>query len=82
MVIKIGGKDTTNINKTHLLASNCGINQSLVVYENFIPQNGSSTQLFNATNCVKMRDATIGIEELADISSYQTLSADKNQKSY
>ena len=82
MVIKIGGKHKKNTNKTHLLASNCGINQSLVVYENFIPQNGSSTQLFYATNCVKMWDAMIGIEEIADISSYQTLPADKNQKSY
>jgi hypothetical protein len=29
-----------------------------------------------------MSDTTIGAEELADISSYQTLPADKNSKSY
>jgi hypothetical protein len=39
-------------------------------------QKGPSNQVIDAT--VKMHDATIGAEELADISSYQTLSADKN----
>ena len=34
---------TQNNNKTQLLASNYGSNRSLVVYENFMPQNGSST---------------------------------------
>jgi hypothetical protein len=53
MVIKIGGKHK-NTNKTQLLASNFGTHQSLVVYENFIPPNGPSTQLINATSCVKM----------------------------
>jgi hypothetical protein len=41
----------------------------LVVCENFIPKNGASTQV--------MWNATIGAEELAVISSYHTLSADK-----
>ena len=76
MVIKIGGKHK-NTNKTQLLASIYGTNQSLVVYENFLPWNGPSTQLIDATSCVKMLDTTIGAEELAHISSNQTLSADK-----
>jgi len=50
--------------------------------QNFVPHNGPSTQLINATSCVTMWDATIVAEELANISSYQTLSADKNWKSY
>ena len=37
----------------------------------------TSTQHIEATSCVKIRDATIGAEELTNISSYQTLSADK-----
>jgi hypothetical protein len=68
---------TQNTNKKLFLASDYGTNWSLVVYENFIPQKGPSTQLIDATSCVKMCDATIGAEELADISSYQMLSADK-----
>jgi hypothetical protein len=71
-------ENTQNTNKKLFLASNYGTNQSLVVYENLIPQKGPSTQLIDATSCVKMCDATIGAEELTDISSYQTLSADKN----
>jgi hypothetical protein len=71
-------KNTQNTNKKLFLASDYGTNRSLVVYENFIPQKGPSTQLIDATSCIKMCDATIGAEELADISSYQTLSADKN----
>jgi hypothetical protein len=64
--------DTTqNTNKKQLLASNYGTFWALVLVdcENFIPQNGTSTQV--------MWNATIGAEELAVISSYQTLSADK-----
>jgi hypothetical protein len=71
-------ENTQNTNKKLFLASNYGTNQSLVVYENFIPPKGPSTQLNDVTSCVKMCNATIGAEELADISSYQTLSADKN----
>jgi hypothetical protein len=65
-----------NTLKTH--ASNYGRNRSLVVYENFIPPKGPSTQLVDATSCVKMCNATIRAEELRYILSYQTLSADKN----
>jgi hypothetical protein len=52
-VIKIGGKHK-NTTKTQLLASNYGTNQSLVVYEKFIPQNGPSTQLIDETHCIKV----------------------------
>ena len=73
---------TQNTNKTQLLASNYGTFRALVVCENVIPQNGPSTQLIDATSCVKMWNVTIGAEELPVISCYQTLSADKNWKSY
>ena len=66
---------TQNTNKTQLLASNYGIFRALVVCENFVPQNEPSTQLIDATSCVKMWDGTIGTEGLAVISSYQMLSA-------
>jgi hypothetical protein len=66
-----------NTNKKLFLASNYGTNQSLVVYENIIPQQGPSTQLIDATSCIKMCNATIEAEELVDISSYRTLSVDK-----
>jgi hypothetical protein len=45
---------------------------------NFLPQNKPSTHVIDATNCVKIRDATIKEEEHAHILSYQTLSVDKN----
>jgi hypothetical protein len=51
-VMKIGGKHK-NTNKTPILASNYGKNQSLVVCQNFIPKNGPSTQLIDATSCEK-----------------------------
>ena len=73
--------NTQNTNKTQLLASNYDTFWSLVVCENFVPQNEPSTQLIDATSCVKIWNATIGAEELSYISSYQTLSADKNWKS-
>jgi len=73
---------TQTTNKTHLLASNYGTFQSLVVCKNIVPQNGTSTQLINAPSCVKMGVSTIGARELSYISSYQTLSADKKWKSY
>jgi hypothetical protein len=58
--------------------SNYGTLWSLVVYENFGTQNEHSTQLIDATSLVYMWNATIGAEELAEISSYQMfLSADK-----
>jgi len=43
-----------NTNKTQFLPSNYGTFRALVVCENFIPQNGPSTQLIDATSCVKM----------------------------
>jgi hypothetical protein len=71
-------ENTQNTNKKLFLASNLLYNQLLVVCENFIPQNGPSTQLINATSCVKMYDATIVVEEFSYILSYQILSTDKN----
>jgi hypothetical protein len=41
---------TQNTNKAQLLASNYGTFRVLVVYENFIPQNGPSTQLIDVTS--------------------------------
>ncbi len=71
-------ENTQNTNKKLFLASDYSLNWSLVVYENFIPPKGPSTQFVDATSCVKMCDATIGAEELSYILSYQRLSADKN----
>jgi hypothetical protein len=45
---------TQNTNKTQLLASNYGKFPALVFCENVIPQNEPSTQLIDATSCVKM----------------------------
>jgi hypothetical protein len=73
---------TQNTTMTQLLSSNYGTFRALVVCENLVPQNESSTQLIDATSCVKIWNTTIGAEELANISSYQTLSADKIWKSY
>jgi hypothetical protein len=71
-------ENTQNTTKKLFLASDYGTNRSLVVYENSIPRKGPSTQLIDATSCVKMCDATTGEDKLTDISSYQTLSADKS----
>ena len=65
--------NTQNTNETQLLASNYGTFWSLVVCENFIPQNRPSTQLIDATSFVQMWNATIGADKLANISSCQTL---------
>ena len=73
---------TLNTNKTKLLPSNYGTFRARVVCENFVPQHEPSSQLIDATSWVKMWSATIVAEELAHISSYQTLSGDKNWKSY
>ena len=43
---------TQNTNKTQLLASKYGTFRTLVVCENFTPQNGPSTQLIDATNSI------------------------------
>jgi hypothetical protein len=71
-------ESTQNTNKKPFLASNYGTNRSLDIYETFIPPKGPSTQLIDATSYVKMCNAMIGAEVLADISTYQMLSADKN----
>ncbi len=63
--------NTQNTNKTQLLASKYSTFRALLISENFIPQNRPSNQL---------RNATIGAEKLAVISSYQTFSADKSKK--
>ncbi len=68
---------TQNTNRTQLLASNYSTFRALVISENFIPQNKPSTQLIDATSFVWMWNAMNGAEELAVISSYQMLSADK-----
>jgi hypothetical protein len=43
---------TQNTNKTQLLASNYSTFRVLIISENFIPQNGPSTQLIDATSFV------------------------------
>jgi len=73
---------TQNTNKIQLLPSNYGTFWALVVCENFVPQNGPFTQLIDATSFIRMWNATIVAEELANISSYQTLPGDTNWKSY
>ena len=50
---------TQNTHKTQLLASNYGTFWALVSSENFIPQNRPSTQLIDATSCVKMWNTTL-----------------------
>jgi hypothetical protein len=75
-------ENTQNTNKKLFSASNLQYNQPLVVCENFIPQNKHSTQLINATSCVKICDVAIVAEKLSYILSYQMLSTDKNSKSY
>jgi len=41
-------------------------------------QNEPSTQLIEATSCVKRLNTTIKVEEQHSLSSYQTLTMDKN----
>ena len=69
------------VSKTQLLASN---------YRTFLPANllifvtrkGTSTHVIDATSFVIMWDTTIQKEAISYIFSYQTLTADKNSKSY
>jgi len=68
---------TKNTNKTQLSTSNYGTFWALVKSDNFIPQNGPSTRVIDATSFIYMQNATIGAEELTVITSYQTFSADK-----
>ena len=78
---------STNLLKTQTLAkklfsaSQLMVDRSQKLWE-VLPQSRPSTQLINATSCIKTWDITIGAEELSYISSYQTLSADHNWKSY
>jgi hypothetical protein len=81
-MVNVFVENTQNTNKKQLLARNYGAFPSLVICESFVSQNGPSTQLINATSCVKMCDGMIGAEELVHIPSYQTLSADNNWESY
>ena len=46
---------TQNTNKTQLLASNYSTFRALVVCDNFIPQNGPSTQLIDVTSFVNVK---------------------------
>ena len=71
-------ENTQNTNKKLFLASNYGTSPSIIGYEDFIPQKGPSTQLVDATSCIKMCNDMIGAVELSYILSNQTLSADKN----
>jgi hypothetical protein len=71
-------ENTQNTNKKLFLASNYGTSPSIIGYEDFIPQKGPSTQLVDATSCIKMCNVTIVAEELAEISSYQMLSVEKS----
>ncbi len=74
--------------KTHCLMEHiqgCDYHTFLLAnLSNLGTQHEPSTQLINATSCAIMWDATIQIEEedLSYFSSYQTLSAGKNLKSY
>jgi len=47
-------ENTLNTNKTQLLTSNYGTFRALVISENFITQNGPSTQLIDAASFVQM----------------------------
>ncbi len=75
-------ENSQNTNKKLFSASKLRYNQPIVVCENFIPLNEPSTQLIDATSCIKISDATIQVEELSYILSYQMLSTDKKLKSY
>ncbi len=70
-----------NTNKTQLLASNyCTF--LLAELSICVTRKGPSTHFINATSFVIMRDTTIQKEAISYISSYQTLTADKNSKSH
>jgi hypothetical protein len=70
-----------NTNKTQLLASDYHTFY-LAELNIFVTRKGPSTHVIDATSFVTMRDATIQEEAISYISSYQTLTADKNLKSY
>ncbi len=70
-----------NTNKTQLLASNYCTFLLAKLYI-FVTRKGASTHVIDATSFVTMWDNTIQKEAISYISSYQTLTADKNSKSY
>ena len=69
------------MNKTQLLASEyCTfLLAELNIFETW---KGPSNQVIDATSFVTMWDTTIQKEAISYISSYQTLTADKNSKRY
>ncbi len=68
-----------NTNKKQLLASNyCTF--LLAELSIFVTWKGPSTRVIDATSFVIMQDAMIQEEAISYISSYQTLTADKNLK--
>jgi hypothetical protein len=69
------------VSKTQLLASNYHT-FLLANLSIFIAQKGLSTHVINATSFLTMWDATIQKEVIRYISSYQTLTVDRNLKSY
>jgi hypothetical protein len=70
---------TQNAIKTQLLASNyCSfLLKNWVTFGTRHGLSTISTHHIEVTSCVKLRYTTIGADELTDISSYQTLPADK-----
>ncbi len=69
------------VSKTQLLASNyCTF--LLAELSIVVTRKGPSTHVIDATSFLTMWDTTIQKEDITYISSYQTLTADKNSKSY
>jgi hypothetical protein len=62
--------------------SSCGVVKLLFEANVQMAQNGPSTQLIESTSCVKMSNATIKAKEHSLLSSYHTLTADKNSRRY
>ena len=69
------------VSKTQLFASNYRFFKlaNLLI---FVTWKGPSTHIIDATSFVTMWDTTIQKEAISYISSYQTLTADKNLKGY
>ncbi len=70
-----------NTNNTQLLASNYRT-FILANLSTFVTGKGPSTHIIDATRFVTMWDNTIQEEAISYISSYQTLTSDKNSKQY
>jgi len=58
--------------------SSCGVVKSLFEASAQKARNGPSTHVIEATICVERRNATINAKEHSYLSSYQTLTTDKN----